>query len=85
MRQDDLADRIYEASVLPELWTGVIAQIANSVDGEAALLSTVQMNTVRMVSTSVDLPRPGSSSSSDSLARRTRARNDCWPPGIRVS
>lgn len=54
MRQDDLVDRIYEASVLPELWTSVIAQIAHSVDGEAALLSTVQMNTVRMVSTSDD-------------------------------
>lgn len=54
MRQDELIDRIYEASVLPELWTGVIAQIARSVDGEAALLSTVQMNTVRMVSTSAD-------------------------------
>lgn len=51
---DDLADRIYEASVLPELWTRVIAQIADSVAGEAALLSTVQMNTVRMVATSAD-------------------------------
>lgn len=54
MPQDDLVDRIYEASVLPELWTSVIAQIANSVAGEAALLSTVQMNTVRMVATSTD-------------------------------
>lgn len=40
--------------MLPELWTGVIAQITSSVEGQAALLSTVQANSVRMVATSED-------------------------------
>ena len=51
---EPLIDRIYEASVLPELWSDVISQMTDAVDGQAALLSTVQANSAHIISTSED-------------------------------
>ncbi|MDQ6432710.1 helix-turn-helix transcriptional regulator [Mesorhizobium sp. LHD-90] len=51
---EPLVDRIYEASVLPELWSGVIAQMTEAVEGQAALLSTIQANSAHIISTSED-------------------------------
>lgn len=52
---DDLVDRIYEASVLPEFWPAVIASMAASVAGDDALLSSVRADGVRMIATSARL------------------------------
>ena len=49
---ESLTDKIYEASVLPDTWSKVIEDIAHAAGGEDALLSVVQSNTVRLVSTS---------------------------------
>lgn len=44
---DGLTDRIYEASILPELWPGVLRQMTGLVHGAGTVLLSVRGNDVR--------------------------------------
>ncbi|GJE53344.1 hypothetical protein GOFOIKOB_6423 [Methylobacterium tardum] len=49
--RDDLVDRIYEAAVLPELWSAVLTDLASYGGADAAVLFTADLDSSRFVTT----------------------------------
>ena len=53
-RSDSLEDRIYEASVLPEFWPGVLASLAAGSSCADAIIFAIQGADVRFVASSAE-------------------------------
>jgi len=53
--EEGLADRVYEASVLPELWPDVLRRIASLTDGAGSVVLSVRGHDVRYMTSSAEL------------------------------